>query len=155
MPHLEPFETELNYLLYPIGGHYKRHLDTGKKRDGWKLQGRSEANGGSFCGGRTRRVVSFILYLNRHWKAADGGALRIFPAHEHDDGTDDCELGGYTEDILPEGGTLVLVMSGDTEHQVMTTHAERQCVVGWFREYSEQRVPDRDPMSLRDTLPER
>ena len=28
------------------------------------------------------------------------------------------------------------------------THAERQCVVGWFREYHEERVPDLDWSSL-------
>ena len=27
LPHLAPFSTELNYLLYPSGGHYMRHLD--------------------------------------------------------------------------------------------------------------------------------
>ena len=27
LPRLAPFETELNYLLYPIGGHYKRRAD--------------------------------------------------------------------------------------------------------------------------------
>ena len=109
-------------------------------------------DGGSFSGARTRRVVSFILYLNRGWRAADGGALRVFPAHECDDGTERSQLSGYTEDILPEGGTLVLVMSNDVEHLVRTTHAERQCVVGWFREYREERVPDRDEMSLRSRL---
>jgi SM-20-related protein len=113
------------------------------------LQGRQAANGGSFCGGRTRRVVSFILYLNRGWREANGGALRIFPAYECDDGTERSQLTGHLEDILPEGGTLVLVMSDDVEHLVRETHAERQCVVGWFREYREEPVPDRDALSLR------
>ena len=31
--------------------------------------------------------------------------------------------------------------------------AERQCVVGWFREYMEERVPDLDVLSLRTPLP--
>ena len=44
-------------------------------------------------------------------------------------------------------------MSSDVEHLVRETHAERQCVVGWFREYSEERVPDRDAMSTRAVLP--
>ena len=153
LPHLEPFETELSYLLYPRGGHYKRHLDNSKRREGWKLQGRQAADGGSFCGGRTRRVVSFILYLNAKWKASDGGCLRVFPPHEHIDHDDEASSAGYTEDITPEGGTLVLFMSSDVEHLVRETHAERQCVVGWFREYSEERVPDRDVMSTRAVLP--
>ena len=40
LPQLEPFETELNYLLYPVGGHYKRHLDVPYYDDGWVRQGR-------------------------------------------------------------------------------------------------------------------
>ena len=94
------------------------------------------------------------------------------------------------EDILPEGGTLVLIMcvapgcalhqralssltpsvlpgqrslvvcvrararrSNDVEHIVRSTRATRQCVVGWFNEYSEQREPDLDAMSLRTRAP--
>ena len=41
-------------------------------------------------------------------------------------------------------------MSSDVEHLVRETRRERQCVVGWFREQREERVPDRDVMSLRD-----
>ena len=33
--------------------------------------------------------------------------------------------------------------------QVLETRAERQCVVGWFRESCERPEPDLDPMSLR------
>ena len=77
LPPLSPFETELAYLMYPVGGHYKRHLDIPRSNDdaGWKLQGRPSNLGGSLCGGRTRRVVSFILYLNRQWDPANGGAI--------------------------------------------------------------------------------
>ena len=79
--------------------------------------------------------------------------MRVFPPHEHIDHDDEASSAGYTEDITPEGGTLVLFMSSDVEHLVRETHAERQCVVGWFREYSEERVPDRDAMSTRAVLP--
>ena len=50
---------------------------------------------------------------------------------------------------MPEGGTLVMMLSAEVEHLVRTTHAPRQCVVGWFREYHEERVPDLDASSLR------
>ena len=152
LPFLEPFETELSYLVYPVGGHYIRHLDIPARDAGWKLQGRSSCAGGSFCGGRTRRVVSFILYLNRNWDSANGGALRIFEAH------DTLPRGGieppeppraHVEDIVPEGGTLVLIMSGDVEHMVCETLAERECIVGWFNEYREERVPDLDTFGTR------
>lgn len=152
LPHLEPFQTELSYVIYPVGGHYKRHLDTKYASSGWKLQGRKACDGGSFCGGRTRRVISFILYLNSGWDDANGGELRVFPAFERDPGTRNGQCERFTEDIVPEGGTLVLLMSTDVEHLVRVTRAKRQCVVGWFREYREERVPDLDQMSLRTLL---
>ena len=163
LPHLEPFETELSYLLYPVGGHYQKHLDTGHQGRGWKPQGRQALDGGSLRGGRTRRVISFILYLNRGWDQGNGGELRVFPPLERNglsrtrrpterlqpEGVTEGVTEGFTEDIVPEGGTLVLLASADVEHLVRETFAQRQCVVGWFREYCEERVPDLDASSLR------
>ena len=149
LPHLAPFETELNYLCYPSGGHYDRHLDQPYSNAGWVRCGRRASDGGSFGGQHTRRVISFILYLNRDWDAADGGCLRLFPPHERGYGSADSQLAAHTEDVLPEGGTLVLLMSGDVEHQVRETRIGRQCVVGWFRELESTRVPDLDSLSLR------
>ena len=149
LPQLQPFDTELNYLCYPVGGHYKRHLDQPYGDSGWVQKGRRASNGGSFCGSRTRRVVSFILYLNGGWDAADGGALRVFPAYERGWGMPESQLADYTEDVLPEGGTLVVLLSGDVEHLVRETRRERQCVVGWLNERASLRVPDLDCTSLR------
>lgn len=150
LPYLEPFETELNYLLYPVGGHYKRHLDIPRQQDaGWKLQGRTASEGGSFCGGRTRRVISFILYLNRDWDHAHGGKLRVYAAHDHANGGLATAPAAHVEDVVPEGGTLVLLMSGDVEHMVRETRAERQCIVGWFNEYRQERVADQDTFGTR------
>lgn len=152
LPCLKPFETELSYLLYPVDGHYKRHLDIPLSKDsGWKLQGRAASEGGSFCGGRTRRVVSFILYLNRDWDLTDGGKLRVYAAHDHDHGASSYSslTSPFVEDIVPEGGTLVLLMSADVEHMVRQTRAERQCIVGWFNEYREERVADGDTFGTR------
>jgi Rps23 Pro-64 3,4-dihydroxylase Tpa1-like proline 4-hydroxylase len=146
LPYLEPFETELSYLLYPVGGHYRRHLDIPRTQiAGWKLQGRAASDGGSFCGGRTRRVVSFILYLNRNWDRANDGQLRVYAAHEHTKRSAPAagRATPHVADVTPEGGTLVLLMSGDVEHMVRETHAARQCIVGWFNEYHEERVADR------------
>ena len=61
LPHLAPFETELNYLCYPSGGHYRRHLDQPYTNAGWVRCGRAASDGGSFGGQHTRRVISFIL----------------------------------------------------------------------------------------------
>ena len=81
--------------------------------------------------------------------AANGGALRLFEPHERGYGTADSLAAPYVEDVLPEGGTLVLMMSGDVEHQVLETLIERQCIVGWFKELESQRTPDLDSTSLR------
>ena len=146
LPSLRPFETELSYLCYPDGGHYQRHLDQPYANAGWVRRGRCAADGGSLSGYRTRRVVSFVLYLNRDWQRSNGGALRLFPAHErmpeHERGhsSAESELAGFTEDVAPEGGTLVVFMSGDVEHQVRVTRAQRQCIVGWFKESQSSRV---------------
>lgn len=143
------------WCIAAVGGHYQRHLDIPRgDHAGWKLQGRPGFHGGSLCGGRTRRVVSFILYLNRRWDHTDGGALRVYSAYDQASGPaagqrqppvppQHEEVQHTTqpaEDIMPEGGTLVLLMSGDVEHMVRETHAERQCIVGWFNEYREERV---------------
>ena len=72
----------------------------------------------------------------------------MFPPFEKDDGTRTCDPDNFVEDVVPEGGTLVLLMSDDVEHSVRTTRAERECVVGWFNEYKEEREPDWDEMSL-------
>ena len=94
-------------------------------------------------------MISFILYLNRAWDAANGGALRVYAAHERVYGTEEAAAAVPVDDVMPEGGTLVLLMSGEVEHLVCETRAERQCVVGWFHENCEQRVPDLDTSSLR------
>jgi len=118
LPKLEPFETELIYLRYPVGGHYRRHLDIGYADAGWQRHGRRASEGGSLSGYRTRRVVSMIVYLNKNWDAADGGALRVFPARDRGYGRPESELAPHVAHVPPEGGTLVLLMSADVEHTV-------------------------------------
>ena len=51
-------DFEGHYAVYPVGGFYRRHLD-------------SFQQGGI-------RVVSLILYLNHEWKKMDGGELRVY-----------------------------------------------------------------------------
>ena len=150
LPELADFETELIYLLYPVGGHYMRHLDVPRAGDGWVPKGRRATDGGSLSGAATRRAISFILYLNPGWDAADGGHLRCWPAGERlSHLPPERQLTPHAEDVVCNGGTLVLLHSADVEHQVCETRAERQCIVGWFRELSEARIPDLDETSLR------
>jgi SM-20-related protein len=101
-------EIEAHYTLYAPGARYARHRDRFRDDDA--------------------RVLSSVLYLNRAWRPADGGALRIYldavartPAPESH------------IDIAPHAGTLVLFLSADFEHEVLPASRERLSVAGWFR----------------------
>lgn len=98
------YDFEGHFSVYPPGAFYRRHVD-------------------QFQGARAR-VVSLVLYLNDNWRAADGGALRIY----HTDST----AVRYT-DIVPEAGTLVCFLSETTAHEVLPAYRERFSFTGWFR----------------------
>ena len=51
------FELEMHYAWYPPGAGYARHIDQPH--------------------GSGQRRVSLVLYLNRRWRAGDGGELKI------------------------------------------------------------------------------
>ena len=65
------------------------------------------------------RVISLIYYLNRHWRAGDGGELEL----ETDDGP---------VLIEPRADTLVAFLSARFYHTVLPAVRERQSVTGWF-----------------------
>ncbi|KAJ8601640.1 hypothetical protein CTAYLR_008922 [Chrysophaeum taylorii] len=113
---LTPFVTELSYAYYPVGGYYRKHVDVPKS--GVHTVGRSYAQ---------KREFSFLLYLNEDWREAHGGALRLH---------------GRDRDVLPEGGTLVVMRSDSVEHEVMEAQRERWAVVGWFRVDAHRRAPE-------------
>lgn len=66
------------------------------------------------------RVVSSVTYLNAAWRDADGGHLRL-------------HLPDGPRDVAPHGGTLVLFLSADVEHEVLPATRERLSIAGWFR----------------------
>ena len=101
---LDAYATELSFLYYPVGGRYERHLDV--------RRGAAPAPG--------QREVSLLLYLDAGWREQWGGTLRIFGSNT-------------TTDVVPEAGTLVLMRSACTEHEVLETVRSRHCLVGWFR----------------------
>ena len=143
--HLSPHLTELSLLYYPTGGYYERHLDV--RREG----ARPHDSRGS------QREVSFIVFLDREWRAEWGGALRLHPepgpgasakpeaqargaAAVTDGAAPAADPAGTTAaeaalrvDVQPEGGTLVLLRSAQIEHEVLRTRRPRHCVVGWLR----------------------
>ena len=95
------FEFEGHYALYPAGARYARHKDRFRDDDA--------------------RVLSIILYLNDVWRAADGGALRLFVSERE------------TIDIVPAGGTLVTFLADRFDHEVLPANRPRVSLTGWFR----------------------
>jgi SM-20-related protein len=92
-------DCEVHQTIYPIGSFYKRHLDQFKKDD--------------------HRKLSVICYLNKEWKEADGGQLRMF-------------IGTESRDILPLAGRLVCFRSDLLEHEVLPATRERLSLTGWL-----------------------
>ena len=104
------------YVHYPHGGYYERHLDD-----------HHDVAPGSSAGVASRRAVSFILYLtpvDDPWTAEHGGALRAFCTRK--DSEDE------PIDYLPMSGSLVIFDSCRVEHAVMPTRRKRTCLIGWF-----------------------
>ena len=67
------------------------------------------------------RVFSLILYLNKDWKPADGGQLRVY----NDDGT--------FYDIQPIHGRVVCFRSDQILHEVLEANKPRISLTGWMR----------------------
>ncbi|PSS50161.1 2OG-Fe(II) oxygenase [Pseudomonas sp. BBP2017] len=68
-----------------------------------------------------RRTVSAVIYLNPDWLPDDGGQLRMSLKD------------GAEHDVQPNGGCLVVFLSGDIPHEVLPARRERLSVTGWFR----------------------
>jgi SM-20-related protein len=99
------FEFEIHFSRFAAGAFYARHID--------QLRGE----------GHRHRKLSCVLYLNENWKPEEGGELRFYP-----DGD-----GVEFEDVLPEGGRLVVFLSGRFAHEVLPAKRERLSVAGWFK----------------------
>jgi SM-20-related protein len=95
-------DCESHYAVYRPGAGYARHLDRLRHSDA--------------------RVVSAVFYLNRDWREADGGALRLYLAD------------GSTRDILPQAGKLLLFLSARFEHEVLPATHDRMSIACWMRQ---------------------
>lgn len=98
-------EVEAHFAVYPPGAFYHRHLDQSRHMP--------------------HRLVSCLLYLNRGWRPADGGQLRLY--HQGPDGTE------ISTDVLPEHGTLVCFLSDRIAHEVLPTQRARTSLAAWLR----------------------
>lgn len=97
------FSYESHFARYQPGDFYRKHLDAF----------RGEAN----------RRLSTVAYLNPGWLPDDGGELVIY--------------GGEPEQevarITPAYGTLVVFLSEEFPHEVLTANRHRYSIAGWFR----------------------
>ncbi|PYG00363.1 SM-20-related protein [Thioalkalivibrio sp. ALE21] len=100
------FETEAHFALYPPGTGYARHVDAFR-----------EGN---------RRRLSLVLYLNRHWRARDGGELAFYTPQ---DGADEAR---ELERVRPEAGTLAIFLSQSVPHAVLPTRRWRASIACWM-----------------------
>lgn len=96
---------ECHYATYEPGAFYRKHIDSFR--------------------GRASRVVSLVLYLNDDWLAADGGALQIFSRASSN------KICGT---VLPTLGRVVLFMSEEIPHEVLTVRRTRHSLACWFRQ---------------------
>lgn len=99
------FEFEAQFLTYPPGGFYQRHLD-------------------SLAGSRNR-IVSLVAYLNTAWEPSHGGELDVW--------TSPSDEGDPVATVAPRAGTVVLMLSEEIPHAVRAAHATRRVIAGWFR----------------------
>lgn len=98
------FEFEAQFLSYPPGGFYKRHIDS--------------------LHGSRNRIVSLVAYLNRGWHAEDGGALVVWQPGNNEE---------KRFEVQPEAGTVVLMMSEDIPHEAQPALVHRRAIAGWYR----------------------
>ncbi|MEQ1611700.1 MAG: 2OG-Fe(II) oxygenase [Hyphomicrobiaceae bacterium] len=98
------FDFEAQFLLYPVGGFYRRHIDA--------------------LHGERNRVVSMVAYLNEDWTSEDGGMLALWNAGG---------IGNPVVEVLPLAGTVVLMLSEQIPHEARVAIRERRAIAGWFR----------------------
>jgi len=96
-------DFESHFACYPRGALYTRHID--------QLRGDDH------------RKLSCVLYLNENWIAEEGGELRVYLNGD----------GAEFEDVLPQGGRLVVFLSAQFAHEVLPATRERMSIAGWFR----------------------
>lgn len=97
------FSYESHFAHYQPGDFYRKHLDAF----------RGEAN----------RRLSTVAYLNPGWLPDDGGELLIY----------DLETDEEICRVTPAYGTLVVFLSEEFPHEVLTANRHRYSIAGWFR----------------------
>ena len=97
------FSFESHFAHYRPGDYYKRHYDAFK--------------------GESNRILSIVVYFNRHWLASDGGELVLYKNDRDKEGTR----------VVPLLGTIVAFLSEEFPHEVLAAKRDRYSIAGWFR----------------------
>jgi SM-20-related protein len=100
---------ESHFAYYKKGDYYKKHKDAFK--------------------GEGNRVLSIVIYLNQNWADEDGGKLVIYneqPPFPQD-------LHEHKTMVSPTMGTIVVFLSEEFPHEVLTAKKDRYSIAGWFR----------------------
>ena len=97
------FSFESHFAHYSEGDFYQRHYDAFK--------------------GEANRILSLVVYLNPEWFESDGGELLIY---EQDSDTQGIK-------VKPEMGTVVVFLSEEIAHEVLSPTRDRYSIAGWFR----------------------
>ena len=71
--------------------------------------------------GKGSRKITTVLYLNEQWQSGDGGELAIY-------NMDNSPL----ITVEPIAGRLIVFISENFPHEVLTTQIERHSIAGWF-----------------------
>jgi SM-20-related protein len=95
------FKFEAHYAHYSEGAFYQRHLDAFK--------------------GKSNRVLSTLLYLNKEWQESDAGELLLY-------GDNDTII----ETVIPSYGKVVVFLSDRFPHEVLKANRDRYSIAGWF-----------------------
>lgn len=112
---MEELKQELNRRLllglFDYECHYARY-DTGafyrKHRDAFR--------------GRSSRILTTVTYLNPEWSAALGGDLVLYNDDEQE-----------IARLQPALGSMVIFLSEDFPHEVLSAQRTRFSIAGWFR----------------------
>jgi len=97
------FSFESHFAHYRPGDYYKRHYDAFK--------------------GESNRILSIVVYFNRHWLASDGGELGLYKNDRDKEGTR----------VVHLLGTIVAFLSEEFPHEVLAAKRDRYSIAGWFR----------------------
>jgi len=95
-------DYESHYAMYAPGTRYEKHLDS--------------------LAGQKNRLLSTVVYLNTDWRLADGGELLLYRQDAPE----------AIARILPKCGSMVLFLSEEFPHEVLSATKPRHSVAGWF-----------------------